>query len=154
MRTVVHIAVVVAFGLAAGSVSVRASSSDSKVPDQQSIEALEARASQAQPREQCFLYAQLVHQMTELSVKQYAEGNVEGASGLLKKIQLVAQKIHLSLANNDKRLKNAEILLNHTAFRLNEMLHASSYEDRQLVQQTLAQVNNAQNEAMMEVFHK
>ncbi|HUA93732.1 MAG TPA: hypothetical protein VL991_14260 [Terracidiphilus sp.] len=154
MRTVVHIAVVVAFGLAAGSVSVRASSPDSKAPDQQSIEALEARASQAQPREQCFLYAQLVHQMTELSVKQYAEGNVEGASGLLKKIQLVAQKIHLSLANNDKRLKNAEILLNHTAFRLNEMLHASNYEDRQLVQQTLAQVNNAQNEAMMEVFHK
>jgi hypothetical protein len=37
---------------------------------------------------------------------------------------------------------------------LNEMLHASNYEDRQLVQQTLAQVNNAQNEAMMEVFHK
>jgi hypothetical protein len=152
MRTVVQIAVVVAFGLAAGS--VRASSPDSKSPDQQSIEALEARASQAQPREQCFLYAQLVHQMTELSVKQYAAGNIEAASGLLKKIQLVAQKIHLSLANNDKRLKNAEILLNHTAFRLNEMLHASNYEDRQLVQQTLSQVNEAQNEAMMEVFHK
>jgi hypothetical protein len=58
------------------------------------------------------------------------------------------------MGNNDKRLKNAEILLNHTAFRLTEMLHASNYEDRPLVQQTLTQVNQAQSEAMMQVFHK
>lgn len=152
MRTVVRIAALGALSLMV--VPVCASSPDSKPPDQQTIDALEARASQAQPREQCFLYAQLVHQMTELSVKQYAAGNTDAANGLLKKIQLMAQKIHLSLANNDKRLKNAEILLNHTAFRLNEMLHASNYEDRPLVQQTLAQVNQAQSEAMMEVFHK
>jgi hypothetical protein len=133
---------------------LRASTPDNKSPDQQTIEALETRASQAQPREQCFLYAELVHQMTELSVKQYASGNVEAASGLLKRIQLVSQKIHLSMADNDKRLKHAEILLNHTAFRLSEMLHASSYEDRPLVQETLTQVNQAQSEAMMEVFHK
>ena len=49
----------------------------------------------------------------------------------------MAHKIHLSMADNDKRLKNAEILLSHTAFRLNEMLHASSFEDRPLVEQTL-----------------
>jgi hypothetical protein len=135
-------------------VPVRASSPDSKIPDQQTIEALETRASQAQPREQCFLYAELVHQMTEMSLKQYAAGDVDGANGWLKRIQLIAQKIHLSMANNDKRLKNAEILLNHTAFRLTEMLHASSFEDRPLLEQTLAQVNHAQNEAMMQVFHK
>lgn len=152
MRTVVRIAALGALSLMA--VPVRASSPDSKAPDQQTIDALEVRASQAQPREQCFLYAQLVHQMTELSLRQYAAGNVDAANGLLKKIQLMAQKIHLSVANKDKRLKNAEILLNHTAFRLNEMLHASSFEDRPLVQQTLAQVNQAQSEAMMEVFHK
>ena len=75
-------------------------------------------------------------------------------TGLLKQIQELAQKIHLSMADDDKRLKNAEILLSHTAFRLNEMLHGSSFEDRPLVEQTLAQVNQAQNEAMMEVFHK
>jgi hypothetical protein len=34
------------------------------------------------------------------------------------------------------------------------MLHASSFEDRPLLEQTLAQVNHAQNEAMMQVFHK
>jgi hypothetical protein len=92
--------------------------------------------------------------MTELSVKQYAAGNVDAANGLLRKIQTVAQKIHLSVANNDKRLKNAEILLSHTAFRLNEMLHATDFDNRPLVQQTLSQVNQAQSEAMMDVFKK
>ncbi|MGB6746140.1 MAG: hypothetical protein WBE38_20995 [Terracidiphilus sp.] len=152
MRTLVLMAGLLTLSFAAAPVC--ASSIDGNPPDQQTIDALEVRASQAQPREQCFLYAELVHQMTELSLKQYAAGNVDVANGLLKKIQLMAQKIHLSLANNDKRLKNTEILLNHTAFRLNEMLHASSYEDRPLVQETLAQVNHAQNEAMLEVFHK
>ena len=131
-----------------------ASSPDNAPNDQQGIDALEARASQAQPREQCFLYAQLVQQMTELSIRQYAAGDVVKASSLLTRIQHIAQKIHLSVADNDKRLKNAEILLNRTAFRLNEMLRASSVEDRPLVEQTLAKVSQAQNATMMQVFQK
>ena len=152
MRTMVPIAALLALGMAACPVC--ASSPDSSPTEQQSIDALEARAGQAQPREQCFLYAQLVQQMTELSIRQYAAGDVVKATSLLKQIQHVAQKIHLSVADNDKRLKNAEILLNRTAFRLNEMLHASSVEDRPLVEQTLAQVTQAQNATMMQVFQK
>lgn len=131
-----------------------ASSIDSLPPDQQTIDTLLAKADQAQPREQCFLYAEVVHQMTELSIRQYAAGNVSGATGLLKKIQEFSQKIHLSMAENDKRMKNAEILLSHTAFRLTEMLHASNAEDQALVKQTLTQVTQAQNEALMQVFQK
>ena len=76
------------------------------------------------------------------------------AQGLLKRIQALAAKIHLSLARNDKRLKNAEIMLSNTSFRLKEMLNASDYEDRPLVQQTLAKVNDAQDEAMLQVFQQ
>ncbi len=90
--------------------------------------------------------------MTMLSLRQYAAGDVARADGLLKRIQAAAARIHLSVASNDKRLKNAEILLSNTAFRLNEMLHASDYDDRQLVQETLAKVNDAQDEAMKQVF--
>jgi hypothetical protein len=121
-----------------------------KVPDQQSIDALEAKASVAQPRE----HAELVHQMTELSLRQYAAGDVGAASAMLKHIQKFTHKIHLTVADDNKRLKNAEILLRHTAYRLNEMLHAGNYEDRQLVEQTLAQVNQAESEAMLQVFRK
>lgn len=152
MRFVVLVASLVVVGASCSPVC--ASSIDSTLPDAETIAALEARASQAQPREQCFLYAQIVHQMTELSLKEYSAGDVDHATSLLKRIQLFAQKIHLSITGNDKRLKNTELLLSHTAFRLNEMLHSSNYDDRSLVEQTLAQVNQAQNEAMMTVFQK
>lgn len=152
MRSRVSLAIAVL--LAASALPACANSIDSKLPDMESILALESRASQAQPREQCFLYAQLVHQMTELSVRQYAAGNIGKATDLLKHVQQLAQKIHLSLSQNDKRVKNAEILLSHTAFRLTEMLHASSFEDRPLVQETLADVRTAQRETMFQVFKK
>jgi hypothetical protein len=92
--------------------------------------------------------------MTEYSVKQYAAGDVDKATDLLKQIQSLAGKLHLSVAINDKRLKKAEILLRHTAFRLTELLHNSSSDDRQVVAATLAQVNEAQSETMLQVFRK
>jgi hypothetical protein len=152
MRTKVPLAVAVL--LTVTTIPVCASGFDDKVFSQQSIDALEAKASQAQPREQCFLYAELVHEMTEFSLRQYAAGDAEKAADLLKQIQKLAHKIHLSMADDNKRLKNAQILLRHTSFRLGEMLHASSLEDRPLVEETLAQVNQAQHEAMMQVFRK
>jgi hypothetical protein len=136
------------------SVPVCASGIDDKIPDQQSIEALAAKAKEAQPREQCFLYAELVHQMTELSVRQYAAGDVEKAAEMLKQIQGLTQKIHLSVADKDKRMRNAEILLRHTAYRLNGLLHSTSFDDPTLVAETLADVNRVQSETMMQVFRK
>jgi hypothetical protein len=143
--------------LALAAVSVlpaRASGFDDKPFDQESINVLQAKILQAQPREQCFLYAELVHQMTEVSLRQYSAGDGDKAALLLKQVQGLAQKIHLSMADDNKRLKNAQILLRHTAFRLNEMLHNSSLEDQPLVAETLAQVNQAQSEAMLQVFRK
>ncbi|MGB0065679.1 MAG: hypothetical protein WBP85_14650 [Terracidiphilus sp.] len=152
MRTVTLIAAFVAFNLSA--LPVCASSPQDKSPDSEAIAALEVRADQAQPREQCFLYAQLIQQMTELSIHQYAAGDFDKATHVLKHVQYIAQKLHIALAENDKRLKDAEILLSHSAFRLNEMLHSTSMEDRPLVQETLAQVSQAQNATMMQVFRK
>jgi hypothetical protein len=142
------------FAIAALAIPAYASSPDDKPIDQDSIAALQVRIAQAQPREQCFLYAELIHEMTEFSLKQYAAGDVDKATDLLKQVQALTHKMHLSVAENDKRLKNAEILMRHTAFRLTQMLHNSSYEDRPLVQETLAQVNRAQSETMLEVFRK
>jgi hypothetical protein len=150
MRTVVPIAAFLLLSLSVGP--VHATTDDNTLPDQQTLEALEVRAGQAEPREQCFLYSQLVQQMTELSIRQYQAGNVSKAVGLLQHIQSIAKKIHLTVTDNDKRLKNAELMLSHTAFRLGEMLQASSVDDRPLFQQTLAQVTDAQNATMMQVF--
>lgn len=152
MRVQVSIAAVVLLPFL--TVQSHAYTPDDKVPDQQSIDSLQAKIGQAQPREQCFLYAELIHQMTEFSVRQYAQGNIEKADEMLKQVQQLAHKVHLSVAQDNKRLKNAEILLRHTAFRLTEMLHSSNYEDRPLVEEALSQVNQAENEAMLDVFKK
>jgi hypothetical protein len=152
MQTKVRLAVIVL--LTVSVLPARASGFDDKTFDQESIDALQAKILQAQPREQCFLYAELVHEMTEVSLRQYAAGDGEKAAGLLKQVKAFANKIHLSMSDDNKRLKNSEILLRHTAFRLNEMLHNSSLEDRPLLAETLAEVNQAQNEAMMQVFRK
>jgi len=153
MRSVVNVAVlsiVVAFTCSPLSYAAL----DDKAPDAQSIAALELKASQAQPREQCFLYAELVHEMIEYSSAQYAAGEIDKAAATLKRVNGFAQKIHIAVSNDEKRLKNAQILLRHTAFRLNELLHASSLEDRPLVEQTLVQLNQIQTETMMQVFRK
>ena len=150
MRTVFPIAAFLALSLNVSYLC--AASAENSPPDQQTLETLEARAEQAQPREQCFLYAQLVQQMTEMSISQYQAGNVSRATSLLQQIQRIAKKIHLGVSDNDKRLKNAELMLSHTAFRLGEMLQASSVDDRPLVEQTLAQVTDAKNAALLQVF--
>jgi hypothetical protein len=144
----------VIFILTVTAIPVCAFGSDNKIPDQQSIDALAARANLAPPRDQCYLYAELVHQMTEFSARQYAAGDVEKAAQLLRQIQGLTRKIHLSMANDEKRMRNAEILLSRTAFRLTGLLHSSSFEDQSLVAQTLADVNQVQTETMMQVFRK
>jgi hypothetical protein len=111
-------------------------------------------AEQAQPKEQCFLYAELVHQMTELAGQQYSSGDGDHASETLRLVQKYAEKIHMGVAADGKKLKNAEELMRHTSFRLNGILNAASYEDRQALQATLKQLEQVQTELMMQVFKK
>lgn len=140
--------------LGALSIPACGASLDGKIPDEHMLQVLEQRANQAQPREQCFLYAELVHEMVEYSAHEYATGNVERATGLLKRAQLLTRRIHAALATNAKKLKDAQILLRHTSFRLTELLHSSAYDDRPLVEETLADLNQAQDETMLELFKK
>jgi hypothetical protein len=133
-------------------VSSRASSPDQKTLDPVALSALAAKASLASPRDQCYLYAELVHQMTELAGRQLSQG--EDASATLRAVREYTQKIHLSEAKDNKRLKNAQILMEHTAFRLNEYLHSAALDDRPILESTLKNLNQVQNELMMQVFRR
>ncbi|HEY9126275.1 MAG TPA: hypothetical protein VIM62_04070, partial [Acidobacteriaceae bacterium] len=101
MRPVVPVAALALLFLTSPSLSL-AASLDDKHPDAQSIAALETKASQASPREQCFLYAELVHQMIEYSADQYAAGESVKSAEMLKRVGSFAQKIHLAVADNEK----------------------------------------------------
>jgi hypothetical protein len=133
---------------------VLASEIDHKILDQSALAALQAKADQAQPKDRCFLYAQLVSQMTELAGDQYSSGDSGQASATLRLVQRYAEKIRVELAADSKKLKNAELLMQHTSFRLKDLLSSASYEDRQAVEATMKQLDQVQSQLMMQVFKK
>ena len=132
----------------------RAFAVDDRIVDAQAMAALMAKADQAQPKEQCFLYAELVHDMTELAGQQFKSGDEDRASATLHLVQKYAEKIHMGVAADGKKMKNAEELVRHTSFRLAGILNAASYDDRQVLQATLKQLEQVQTELMMQVFKK
>jgi hypothetical protein len=131
----------------------RAFAVDERIVDPQAMAALMIKADQALPKDQCFLYAEIVHQMTELAGQQMSSGDVR-ASETLRLVQKYAEKIHMGVAEDSKKMKNAEQLMQHTSYRLNDILNAASYDDRQALQATLKQLQQVQTELMMQVFKK
>jgi hypothetical protein len=125
---------------------------DETLPDAQAITQLELRAQQANPRDQCYLYTELVHTMTEMAVKQIVNGDEDQANATLTRINAYAHLISINLAANTKRLKNAEMLMHHTTLRLAQSLHLASGDDRNTVQATLKQLDVVQNQILDHVF--
>lgn len=118
------------------------------------LAALRAKADQAQPKDKCFLYAKLVSQMTDLAGRQLNSGNSGQASETLKLVQQYAEKIHMGVADDSKKLKDAELLVHRTSFRLQDILSEASYEDRQTLEATLKRLNQVQTQLMTQVFKK
>lgn len=125
---------------------------DESVPDAQTLSQLELRAKQANPRDQCYLYTELVHTMTEMAVKQIVNGDDDQANATLSKINQYAHLIQLNLEKNTRRLKNAEMLMHHTTLRLAQSLHLASGDDRTTVQATLKQLDLVQDQLLDQVF--
>jgi hypothetical protein len=118
------------------------------------LAALQAKADQAQPRDRCFLYAELVSRMTDLAGQQFNSGDSGQASETLKLVQRYAEKIHMGVADDSKKLRDAELLMRRTSFRLRSILSGASYEDRPALEVTLKQLNQVQEQLMMQVFKK
>jgi hypothetical protein len=114
---------------------------------------LEIRADKAKPREQCFLYTELVHGLTQQAAAQLAADDTEQAAATLRQIDQDAHLIQRSLTHNSNRLKEAQKLLHDTTFRLGQLLHLVSGDDRATVQDTLKQLNQLNDELLTQVFN-
>ena len=125
---------------------------DDSVPAPEFIAQLEARAAAAKPREQCFLYTEIIHGMTQLAGKQFLDGDIEKASATLKKINHYAQLIHMNMASDTKKLKDAEMLMQHTTSRLGMYIHQASSDDQATLKATLAQLDHVHDELLTQVF--
>jgi hypothetical protein len=118
------------------------------------IDTLRTKADLAQPRDKCFLYAKLVSQLAELAGKQFSAGNYEDASATVVLVRQYAEAIHLDVTDDGRRLKDAELLVQHSIFRLKDTLHEAPYEDRMTLQTTLEQLGKVQAQLLIQVFKK
>ena len=128
--------------------------SPEKIPDIQELTAMAAKAEQATPKDRCFLYAQLVSAMTERASQQMNAGDATDASASLKAIQQYTAKIHSDVTSNSKKLKDAQIMMRRTAFRLKELMMNASLGDQPAFETTLKQLNQVQSQMMLAVFQK
>jgi hypothetical protein len=92
--------------------------------------------------------------MTDLAGHQLNSGDSGQASETLKVVQQYAEKIHMGVVDDSKKLRDAERLMQRTTFRLQDILSEASYEDRQTLEATLKQLNQVQTQLMTQVFKK
>lgn len=118
------------------------------------LTALENKADQAQPKDRCLLYAELVNRMTDLAGRQLGSGDDEEASATLALVQHYAAKIQADPAAKTYKLKNAEVLIERTCFRLKDILDSASYQNRQMLEATLKELNEIQTQLMLQVFKR
>lgn len=129
---------------------MRAAGAEAYTPE--ALKALEQRATEAKPREQCFLYTELVQAMTQKAGQELSDGDTEQATATLKQIDKYAHLIHLNMARDTKRLKNAEMLMHNAAYRLGQYMHLVSTDDQAVVKDTLKQLNQVNDELLSQVF--
>ena len=128
-----------------------ASSIDKKPIDPVALTALAAKASLAQPKDQCFLYAELVHQMTEFAGHQLSQG--EDPSATLRAVRDYTQKIHLGRSSRQQEAQErSDPDGAHLLPAERDSAFGRTLDDRPLLESTLKTLNQVQNELMMQVF--
>jgi hypothetical protein len=134
--------------------SARASHPDESALDAAALIQMEQRADSAQPRDQCYLFAEVLHGLTELAGREIAAGDEQEATSTLTHIDSVAAKMQKASAGNAKRLKNAEMLLEHVTRRLNDMAHVVSNSQRTAMQTTLQSIDHLHTQVLAVIFAK
>ena len=92
--------------------------------------------------------------MPDVAGRQLDSGDSVQVSKTLEFIRGYADKIHMDSTDDSRKLTNAGLLIEHTAFRLRNILHEASYENRPELEMTLKQLNELQTQLMMQVFKK
>ena len=113
---------------------------------------LETQAASAEPRERCYLYTELLHNWTELAGREIAAGNDEAARAAMQHADADAAKLKSALARDSKRLKNAELILEHSVRRLSDMVRVTTLDQREVMQSVLRHVSSVHDDLLAAVF--
>jgi hypothetical protein len=117
----------------------QASGPDETALDATALIQLEQQADKAKPRDQCYLYTELLHALTESAGREVAAG--QSAEATVQHISAVMAKVDRASARDTKKLKDAEELLAHTTRRLQDMSRLANGEERQKMQGVLKALN-------------
>jgi len=127
-------------------------SSEEVPPTTDALVTMEQKADQAAPRDQCFLYTELLQALAETESAQLRAGDVDGATATLLRMNGVATKMQAAQTVDSKHLKNAELLLERTTHRLNDMLHVVSSNEQTMMKKTLDSLNRMHEQMLALVF--
>ena len=143
---------VVALVLGMWIAPARASGVDDMAVDNEALTQMEQRAATASPRDQCFLYAEVVQGLTDLAGRQMAAGEDEQATATMQHVDEIAVKLHQATAKDAKRLKMAEVMMDRTIRHLADMVRVASAAQRANMQRTLQHLNLVHSELLATVF--
>jgi hypothetical protein len=138
-------------GLSSGRVA-RAAGPNSMMTDATVLMQMEDRANNANPRERCYLYAEVLAGLTELEGQQIAANEFEKAHATMQHMDALAGKIHAASMGDAKKLKNAEQMLERTTRRVQDMARVVGTEEQTALQSTLQHMNAVHNELLAMVF--
>jgi len=113
---------------------------------------MEDQADRAKPREQCYLYTQLVDALTDTAARQVAAGDDEDAGKTVGRIDAVAAKLQRAAERDARKLKDSEKILNESARKLKDLVRVASGEEREAMRATLAKLDAAHNKILNLVF--
>ena len=115
---------------------------------------METQADRAKPREQCYLYTQLVDALMVTAAEQVAAGEDEDASKTVGRIGEVSAKLQRATARDAKKLKAAEKMLSESARKLKELSRVASGGERDEMRATLVKLDAAHNKILDLVFRQ
>ena len=120
--------------------------------DASALSQLEQRAANADAKDRCYLYSELLHEWTELASRSMSSGNDIEAATAIEHADADAIKLKTALGSDSKRLKNAELLLEHTAHRLSDMVRVASMDQHDAMQAVLKHLNNVHDALLAQIF--
>lgn len=150
-RTAVGVGLIV---VCLGGVQVRAATPTETMLDAVALAQMEAQADRAKPQDQCYMYIELLHGLTELAGRQMAAGQDDAAGQTVVRMDEVMAKVQHVSSRNAKRLRNAEELMDHTARRLSDMARVASGDERDAMQAALKKMNGVHTAILTMVFQQ
>lgn len=120
--------------------------------DAPTLTAMEERAAAAELKDRCYMYTELLHGWTELASQSMSDGNDTEAAKDLAHADADANLLKAALAKDSRKLKNAELMLEHTAHRLSDMVRVASLDQHDAMQTVLKHLNSVHDALLAQIF--